>query len=101
MPTVVIGDFKQEELPDSEMMDLVKSIVEMGHKIIVRYNFTTDKRLLRGEYKIEWFYIYYQFDDESSYHWQEISLPTDGNGISYSICMAYLYGLYNGLRNEF
>lgn len=97
MPVTVLGNFKQEQLPCPTMMDLVNSIVEMGHKIVVRYNFTTDKRLFRGEYKIEWFYIYYQLD-ETACNWQEIVLPTNGNGISYAICMAYLYGLYNGLK---
>ncbi len=95
-----MGNVLQLELPDKDMNQLVQDIRNMGCPIVVEYKFMTDKRLFRGEYKIEWFYIYYQIHKDCDSCWQQINLPTDGNGISYSICMAYLYGLYNGLTSK-
>ena len=100
MPAVIMGSMTQLPLLHKDMEDLVKDICKLGHPIIVEYKYMTDKRLFRGDHKIEWFYIYYQFDDDCTSCWQQINLPTEGNGISYAICMSYLYGLYNGLTSK-
>ena len=86
MPLVSIGNHIQKPIEDKEIATLLKEIVSKNIPLVIEHTKYTDKRLFSGKRTIEFLF-------------QCINLATDGNGISRSICLAYLYGYLNGLNH--
>ncbi len=97
MPLISLGRHIQEPLEDKEIATLLEEIVSKNVPLIIEHTKYTDKRLFSGKRTIEWYNIYYKIDE---CQFQCINLATDGNGISRSICLAYLYGYLNGLNHS-
>lgn len=97
MPLISIGNHIQKPLEDKEVATLLDEVLSRNIPLVIEHTKYTHSRLFKGQKIIEWYNIYYKLND---YEFQSINLPTDGNGISKSICLAYLYGYLNGLGHS-